>query len=154
MPRDRPTPPPFEPEWLERSLDRYLTMGLVAMLVLIGGFVAYRVREPNLRSEALASQEQSYRAIGTQLQGVPGGDLGPSDREPGGGRYSRHRHVGLGARPRRHADRRTDRPGGDVPAVARCKGTERAALAHRRESRPAGRLIRVVQPTGGLRRLR
>ena len=27
MPRERPQPPPFEPEWLERSLNRYLAWG-------------------------------------------------------------------------------------------------------------------------------
>lgn len=67
MPRDRPAPPPFEPEWLDRSLDRYLTVGLIAMLVLIGGFLAYKVREPSLRADAARSQEHSYRAIGTDL---------------------------------------------------------------------------------------
>ena len=46
MPRERPAPPPFEPEGLERSLDRYLVWGLVFMVVLTAGFVAYRVREP------------------------------------------------------------------------------------------------------------
>ena len=67
MPRDRPAPPPFEPEWLDRSLDRYLTVGLVAMLVLIGGFLAYKVREPSLRADAARSQELSYRKIGADL---------------------------------------------------------------------------------------
>lgn len=67
MPRDRPTPPPFEPEWLDRSLDRYLTVGLVAMLVLIGGFLLYKVREPSLRAEAAVAQERSYRSIGGEL---------------------------------------------------------------------------------------
>jgi mono/diheme cytochrome c family protein len=67
MPRDRPAPPPFEPEWLDRSLDRYLTVGLVAMLVLVSGFVAYKVREPSLRADAARSQERSYRVIGADL---------------------------------------------------------------------------------------
>jgi len=67
MPRDRPSPPPFEPAALERSLDRYLIWGLVFMLVLIVGFGVYRVREPTLRADAAAAQETSYRAIGTQL---------------------------------------------------------------------------------------
>jgi len=67
MPRERPTPPPFEPEWLDRSLDRYLIVGLVAMALLIGGFVAYRVREPGLRSDAAATQETTYRAVGADL---------------------------------------------------------------------------------------
>jgi mono/diheme cytochrome c family protein len=67
VPRERPQPPPFEPEWLERSLNRYLAWGLVFMLVLLGGFAAYRVREPNLRRTALRQQTASYRAIGTQL---------------------------------------------------------------------------------------
>lgn len=67
MPRERPTPPPFEPHELERSLDRYLMWGLVFMAVLIGGFIAYRVREPSLRADAAAEQETSYREIGTQL---------------------------------------------------------------------------------------
>ena len=67
MPRDRPTPPPFEPAALERSLDRYLIWGLVFMVVLIAGFAIYRVREPTLRSDALAAQQASYRDIGTQL---------------------------------------------------------------------------------------
>ena len=67
MPRERPTPPPFEPAALERSLDRYLTVGLVFMILLIAGFVGYRVREPTLRADAKAQQEASYRAIGKQL---------------------------------------------------------------------------------------
>ena len=67
MPRERPQPPPFEPEWLERSLNRYLTWGLVFMVVLIVGFAVYRVREPSLRREAAASQQVDYRRIGTKL---------------------------------------------------------------------------------------
>jgi mono/diheme cytochrome c family protein len=67
MPRERPTPPPFEPAALERSLNRYLTWGLVFMVALIAGFMAYRVREPTLRAQATAAQRTSYRDIGTQL---------------------------------------------------------------------------------------
>ena len=67
MPRERPTPPPFETAALERSLDRYLIWGLIFMVVLIAGFAIYRVREPNLRADALAAQNTSYRDIGTQL---------------------------------------------------------------------------------------
>lgn len=67
MPRERPQPPPFEPEWLERSLDRYMIWGLVFMVILIGGFVAYRVREPTLRKEATNEQLVSYRTIGQKL---------------------------------------------------------------------------------------
>ncbi len=57
MPRERPTPPPFEPESLERSLDRYLIAGLVFMALLIAGFVTYKVREPTLRADAAAEQQ-------------------------------------------------------------------------------------------------
>jgi mono/diheme cytochrome c family protein len=67
MPRERPQPPPFEPEWLERSLDRYLSWGLVFMIVLVGGFFAYRVREPGLRRDAARQQASSYTAIGAQI---------------------------------------------------------------------------------------
>ena len=67
MPRERPTPPPFEPAALERSLDRYLTAGVVFMVLLIAGFVGYRVREPTLRSDAKAQQQSSYTAIGKEL---------------------------------------------------------------------------------------
>jgi mono/diheme cytochrome c family protein len=67
MPRDAPQPPPFEPAELERSLDRYLLWGLVFMVVLIGGFIAYRVREPSLRSEAKQAQTVSYRTTGRKL---------------------------------------------------------------------------------------
>jgi mono/diheme cytochrome c family protein len=67
VPRERPTPPPFEPAALERSLDRYLVVGLVFMVVLIAGFVVYRVREPSLRRDAKSAQLTSYQAIGAQL---------------------------------------------------------------------------------------
>jgi mono/diheme cytochrome c family protein len=67
MPRERPQPPPFEPAWLERSLDRYLAWGLVFMLVLVAGFVVYRVREPDLRKEARRAQTISYTKIGRKL---------------------------------------------------------------------------------------
>ena len=67
MPRDAPTPPPFESEDLDRSLDRYLAWGLVFMVALIAGFIAYRVREPGLRHDALRAQTTSYRAVGRRL---------------------------------------------------------------------------------------
>lgn len=67
MPRERPTPPPFEPAALERSLDRYLIAGLVFMAVLVAGFAIYRLREPSLRADAAAAQETSYRNIGSRL---------------------------------------------------------------------------------------
>jgi mono/diheme cytochrome c family protein len=67
MPRERPQPPPFEPQWLERSLNRYLAVGLAFMILLIVGFIAYRVREPSLRKDATRAQTTSYTAIGRQL---------------------------------------------------------------------------------------
>jgi mono/diheme cytochrome c family protein len=67
VPRERPEPPPFEPEWLERSLNRYMVWGLVFMLLLLAGFVAYRVREPSLRRSATRAQTTSYTAIGHQV---------------------------------------------------------------------------------------
>ena len=67
MPRERPSPPPFEPESLERSLDRYLAVGLVFMVLLIAGFITYKVREPNLRKDAAAEQLTTYTDIGSQL---------------------------------------------------------------------------------------
>jgi mono/diheme cytochrome c family protein len=67
VPRERPQPPPFEPEWLERSLNRYLTWGLVFMVLLLAGFAAYRVREPGLRRTAKREQAASYTAIGGRL---------------------------------------------------------------------------------------
>ena len=67
MPRERPKPPPFEPEWLERSLNRYMTLGLVFMFILLAGFVVYRVREPTLRKDAKRAQTTSYTQIGAQL---------------------------------------------------------------------------------------
>ena len=67
MPRERPKPPPFEPEWLDRSLNRYLALGLVFMVLLLVGFVAYRVREPGLRKTAAREQTASYTAVGGQL---------------------------------------------------------------------------------------
>src|ERR1700690_1724697 len=67
MPRERPHPPPFEPEWLDRSLNRYLAWGLVFMVLLLVGFFAYRVREPGLRRAATRAQTTSYTAIGHQI---------------------------------------------------------------------------------------
>jgi mono/diheme cytochrome c family protein len=57
----------FEPAWLQRSLDRYYTWGLVFMTVLIVGFPLYRLREPHLRSTALNEQHVSYVTTGAKL---------------------------------------------------------------------------------------
>src|SRR5450759_430656 len=67
MPRDRPQPEPFEPSWLERSLNRYLLAGVVFMVALTAGFVGYRVREPSLRADAARTQRADYTRIGRQL---------------------------------------------------------------------------------------
>jgi len=67
MPRERAQPPPFEPEWLERSLGRYLAWGLVFMVLLLAGFIAYSVREPGLRRTAMRAETASYTTIGQQL---------------------------------------------------------------------------------------
>ena len=60
-------PREFEPEWLQRSLDRYYTWGLVFMAVLIVGFPLYRIREPHLRSAALTEQQTNYVTTGSKL---------------------------------------------------------------------------------------
>lgn len=67
MPRERPQPAPFEPASLERSLDRYLIVGLVFMALLVAGFVAYRIREPALRSDATRQQQVDYVKLGRGL---------------------------------------------------------------------------------------
>ncbi len=67
MPRERPTPEPFEPNFLERSLNNYLIVGLVFMVALVAGFIAYRLREPSLRADAVAAQKTSYTSLGKQL---------------------------------------------------------------------------------------
>jgi len=67
MPRERPQPAPFEPASLERSLDRYLIVGLVFMALLIAGFVVYRAREPALRADAAQSQSAEYIKLGRGL---------------------------------------------------------------------------------------
>jgi mono/diheme cytochrome c family protein len=84
MPRERPQPPPFEPEWLERSLDRYLAWGLVFIALLLVGFVAYRVREPTLRHDALRSQTASYTDIGRRLFAANCAQCHGSDAAGGG----------------------------------------------------------------------
>lgn len=62
-----PPPKPFEPEWLQRSLDRWYLWGLVFMTVLVVAFPLYRLREPSLRADALRSQQETYSRIGTRL---------------------------------------------------------------------------------------
>jgi mono/diheme cytochrome c family protein len=66
MPK-RPEPREFEPEWLQRSLDRYLTVGLAFMFVLAIAFPLYRLREPQLRKDAKAQQQQEYLVTGAAL---------------------------------------------------------------------------------------
>lgn len=44
-----------------------MAWGLVFMLILVAGFVAYRVREPSLRREATKQQLVSYRSAGKQI---------------------------------------------------------------------------------------
>src|SRR6266511_1482227 len=67
MPRDAPKPAAFEPEWLQRSLDRYYAWGLVFMVVLILGFVLYGIQEPTLRAHATRDQQRTYARLGQGL---------------------------------------------------------------------------------------
>jgi mono/diheme cytochrome c family protein len=60
-------PREYEPAWLQRSLDRYYTWGLVFMTVLIVGFPLYRWREPHLRSSARVEQQTNYITTGSKL---------------------------------------------------------------------------------------
>lgn len=67
MPEKRTGPKLNEPQWLQRSLDRYLAWGLAFMAVLIAAFPLYRLREPTLRADAKASQQSEYERTGAQL---------------------------------------------------------------------------------------
>jgi mono/diheme cytochrome c family protein len=67
MPEQRSGPKLNEPEWLQRSLDRYLAWGLVFMVVLIVAFPLYRLREPTLRADATAEQQKNYEKTGGEL---------------------------------------------------------------------------------------
>jgi mono/diheme cytochrome c family protein len=66
MPK-RPEPREFEPEWLQRSLDRYLTVGLAFMFILAIAFPLYHLREPQLRKDAKAQQQAEYLVSGSKL---------------------------------------------------------------------------------------
>ena len=67
MPTTPPGPREFEPEWLQRSLDRYLAWGLVFMAVLIVAFPIYWLREPTLRADAKTEQDAAYMKSGADL---------------------------------------------------------------------------------------
>ena len=67
MPEKRSGPKLNEPEWLQRSLDRYLAWGLLFMVVLIVAFPLYRLREPTLRADAKAEQQVNYVKTGGEL---------------------------------------------------------------------------------------
>jgi mono/diheme cytochrome c family protein len=64
MPAPPKGPREFEPDWLQRSLDRYLTWGLLFMVVLIFAFPLYRIREPSLRADAKTTQQAEYTKTG------------------------------------------------------------------------------------------
>jgi len=66
MPK-RLEPKEFEPEWLQRSLDRHLAWGLGFMFVLVIAFPLYHLREPSLRADAKASQNEQYLVSGADL---------------------------------------------------------------------------------------
>jgi mono/diheme cytochrome c family protein len=57
----------FEPEELERSLDRHFAWGLVFIVVLAVAFPIYRLREPHLRSDAKVAEQKSYQDLGQSL---------------------------------------------------------------------------------------
>jgi mono/diheme cytochrome c family protein len=66
MPK-RPEVREFEPEWLQRSLDRYLAWGLAFMFILVIAFPIYYLREPTLRAEAKTEQDTQYLVSGGDL---------------------------------------------------------------------------------------
>jgi mono/diheme cytochrome c family protein len=84
MPRRARQPAAFEPQWLQRSLDRHYTWGLVFMVILILGFVLYGIREPTLLANAAHEQQATYARLGDGLfanncaachgRGATGGD--------------------------------------------------------------------------------
>ncbi len=96
MPRDRPAPPPFEPEWLDRSLDRYLTVGLVAMLVAIGadlfattcsschGAAGTGGGAPTLNSKEFLQATTDSQIQNLVAVGIPGTDMPAWGLEQGG----------------------------------------------------------------------
>jgi len=67
MPKTRPEPREFEPDWLQRSLERHYIVGLVFMAVLIAAFPLYRIREPHLRRDASSELQAGYIAAGNDL---------------------------------------------------------------------------------------
>lgn len=81
-------PKEFEPEWLQRSLDRYLVWGLAFMFILIVAFPVYRLRESTLRADAKVAQQSAYVKGGGNLfqqncsschgKGADGGSTAPT----------------------------------------------------------------------------
>jgi mono/diheme cytochrome c family protein len=61
-----------------------MAWGLVFMVLLLAGFVAYRVREPSLRRDALRAQTTSYTDIGRQLFAANCAQCHGSDGKGGG----------------------------------------------------------------------
>ena len=155
MPRDRPTPPPFEPDALERSLDRYLICGprlhgrahrRVRRLPGAGAHPAGRRRDRAADAPTATSARQLFatqllrRATARTASGgsAPVLELArSSSRAPPmprssnliAGRRVRHGDAGMEPGLRRHPDRRADRPDHHLSPLARTERPERAHLA-------------------------
>jgi len=65
-----PTPAPLDTPEDERSLQRYLLVGLVFMAVLIAAFPFYRAGEPERRAEAREAMHRHDVELGRRLYGL------------------------------------------------------------------------------------
>src|SRR4029453_719022 len=154
MPRDAPKPALFESAWLQRSLDRHYTWGLVFMVVLILGFVIYGIQEPTPRARAAREQQATYAHLGEGLfanncaschgRAATGGSAptlnskqfltSTSDEQaplliPGG--VPGPPKAGREPRLRRSAHRRADPPARRLPPLVAAQRAQRPELATR-----------------------
>ena len=140
MPRDAPKPAAFEPAWLQRSLDRHYTWGLVFMVVLILGFILYGLREPSLRANAAHEQQATYARLGAGLfaNNCASCHLRRAGPAADCRRRLRHQHAGLEPRLRRPAHRRADPPARRLPPLPAIQRARRPQLATRQTLEQSG----------------
>jgi Cytochrome c len=140
MPREAPKPAAFEPQWLQRSLDRHYTWGLVFMVVLILGFLLYGIQEPTLRARATREQQGTYTHLGSGLfanncaacHGRAGiGGSAPTLNSKQFLTSTSDQHARLEPRLRWPAHRRADPPARRLPPLIGAGRAQRPKLAAR-----------------------